>query len=61
MKTEKVTELTTSEMEAISGGVAQNGTHRPRLGKLIVFLLLLLLLKKKRQDSAPMMESVPAA
>jgi hypothetical protein len=48
MKTTQVTELSASEMEAISGGVAQNGTSRPKLGKLIIFLLLLLLRKKQR-------------
>jgi hypothetical protein len=52
MKTAEVTELTASEMEAISGGVAQNGSRKPKLGKLIIFLLLLLLLKKHR-ESAP--------
>jgi hypothetical protein len=58
MKIAKVTELTASEMEGVSGGVAQNGTHRPKLGKLIIFLLLLLLHKKKRHDSAPVMDAV---
>jgi hypothetical protein len=54
MKSAGVTELTASQMEAISGGIAQNGTHKPKLGKLIVFLLLLLLLKKHRAPAAPM-------
>ena len=53
MKTADVTELSASEMEAISGGIAQNGTRKPKLGKLIVFLLLLLLLKKQHRESAP--------
>ena len=62
MKTAELTELTASEMEALSGGnIAQNGTRRPKLGKLIIFLLLLLLLKKSRQESPPVMEPVPAA
>ena len=52
MKTADVTELSASEMEAISGGIAQNGTRKPKLGKLIVFLLLLLL-KKQHRESAP--------
>jgi hypothetical protein len=60
MKIAEVTELTASEMEAISGGVAQNGTTRPKLGKLIIFLLLLLLLKKRRHEAPPVMEPVPA-
>jgi hypothetical protein len=50
----ELVELNASEMEAISGGIAQNGTHKPKLGKLIVFLLLLLLLKKHRAPAAPM-------
>jgi hypothetical protein len=62
MKTAEVTELSASEMEAISGGnIAQNGTRKPKLGKLIVFLLLLLLLKKQQQREPVLMESVPAA
>ena len=52
MKTAELTELTASEMETVSGGNIQNGTRKPKLGKLIVFLLLLLLHKKHR-DSAP--------
>jgi hypothetical protein len=57
----KITELTASEMEAISGGVAQNGTTRPKLKKLIIFFLLLLLLKKhRRPEPPPIMEAVPA-
>jgi hypothetical protein len=61
MKTAELTELSASEMETISGGnIAQNGTQRPRLGKLIIFLLLLLLLKKQQQRPV-LMESVPAA
>jgi hypothetical protein len=56
----KITELTASEMEAISGGIAQNGTTRPKLGKLILFILLLLLLKKRRLEPPPVMERVPA-
>jgi hypothetical protein len=51
MKTAEVTELTASEMEAISGGIVQNGSRKPKLGKLIIFLLLLLL--KKHRESAP--------
>ena len=57
MKTAEVIELTGSEMEAISGGQVQNGTRKPKLGKLILFLLLLLL-HKKRRESPPVMEAV---
>jgi hypothetical protein len=61
MKTAEITELTASEMEAISGGnISQNGTRRPKLGKLIIFLLLLFL-KKQQQREPVLMESVPAA
>jgi hypothetical protein len=52
MKTAELTELTACEMETVSGGNLQNGTRKPKLGKLILFLLLLLLHKKHR-DSAP--------
>ena len=52
MKTSEPTELTACEMETVSGGNIQNGTRKPKFGKLIVFLLLLLLHKKHR-DSAP--------
>jgi hypothetical protein len=54
----KITELTASEMEAISGGIAQNGTSRPKLGKLILLVLLLLLLKKSRRPEPPVMQPV---
>jgi hypothetical protein len=57
MKTTAVTELTASEMEAISGGIAQNGTGKRKLGKIILFLLCLLLLKKRREQT-PVMEAV---
>jgi hypothetical protein len=57
MKTAELTELTAREMETVSGGNLQNGTRKPKLGRLICFLLLLLLHKKHR-GSGPMVEPV---
>jgi hypothetical protein len=59
MKTAELKQLTASEMEAISGGIVQNGSSKPRLGKLIIFLLLRLLFRRQ-QNSVPLTPIEPA-
>jgi hypothetical protein len=59
MKTAELKQLTASEMEAIGGGIVQNGSSKPRLGKLIIFLLLLLLFRRQK-NSVPLTPIEPA-